>query len=77
MATYQTSPRHGPYGARIWLQCDANQDIKTELSRLSKWGGSDKMDGEWIAWEFGVDQYQEAIDFITLKHGFTLYPSLW
>jgi len=71
MNAFFRTPAVPGYGARIWLLRDERQDIKTELNHLSRWGGVDKTDGNWMAWEFGAEQFTQAIDFLVGNHCFT------
>jgi len=58
-------PRAG-YGYRIFVRAS---DVEKEdlghllesLSRMSKWGGPDKRDGEWIGFEFDLLGYTGAV----------------
>lgn len=64
---FETSPAHAGYGARIWVnRNDLAQFPVTHrvLDKLSKWGGTDKTDGEMVAWEFGEFAYVEALRLV-------------
>lgn len=62
---YQTTPSHGPYGARIWVKYEEiPSTVWDRLNFLSKWGGSDKSENGVLAWEFSDTRFQEAVSYL-------------
>ena len=64
---YQTSPAHAGYGARIWVDRNELAQFPVThrvLDKLSKWGGTDKTDGDFVAWEFGDENYTKALEIV-------------